>query len=272
MGKRPLRESLWRRGWNDTKTIWTSWPFYILDAVVAAVIGGVFEWYWGLCIIIFGMFCVWLVTTVSAPVKQRNEARKRVIRLEEERIPHIELQPTTGKKASYEQGNKTAWAELKVTNTSSSVPLEDVSVQIVELVQIYEKQNEQGVGTGIYHLHEIYPNWNPSNVFWSERNTLANQLSILIPPGDTKYAMIAFHLESGPDLGLFNTPTNRHILESKIVIEVSSPNSAIRRGAYYIEYHPPSKDEFEFVEWDSWCENHKVIDQLTPDKENSPTE
>ncbi len=71
----PLNQSAWRRGWNDTKTTWTSWQFYVLDAVVAVVIGGLFQWYWGLVIVAFGMFCVWLGATASAPIRQRNEAR-----------------------------------------------------------------------------------------------------------------------------------------------------------------------------------------------------
>ena len=84
MGRHSLRESLWRRGWNDTKAIWTSWPFYILDAVVAVVIGGILGWYWGLAIVIFGMFCVWIGATARAPVKQRNEARELI---EQQRKP-----------------------------------------------------------------------------------------------------------------------------------------------------------------------------------------
>lgn len=76
----PLTESAWKRGWNDTKTIWTNWQFFVLDAVVAVVIGGVFRWYWGLAAVLFGMFCVWIGSTASAPVRQRNEARNMMLR------------------------------------------------------------------------------------------------------------------------------------------------------------------------------------------------
>ncbi len=75
MGKHPLSESAWSRGWQDTKTAWTSWQFYVLDAVAAVVIGGLFGWYWGLLVVVFGMICVWMAATISAPVKQRNELR-----------------------------------------------------------------------------------------------------------------------------------------------------------------------------------------------------
>lgn len=75
MGKHAPNDSLWRRGWQDTKAMWTSWQFFVLNAVVAVVIGGVFEWYWGLGVILFGMLCVWMGATAMAPVRQRNEAR-----------------------------------------------------------------------------------------------------------------------------------------------------------------------------------------------------
>lgn len=79
--ERPLNESAWRRGWNDTKSVWTSWPFYVLDAVVAAVIAGIFTWHWGLAVVVFSMICVWMGATFRAPYKQRNELRHALEKL-----------------------------------------------------------------------------------------------------------------------------------------------------------------------------------------------
>ncbi len=70
----PLEGSAWRRGWNDTKAAWTSWKFYILNVVAAGAIGGFTSWYWGLFVIVVGMFFVWIGATISALIKQRNEA------------------------------------------------------------------------------------------------------------------------------------------------------------------------------------------------------
>ena len=39
------------------------------------MIGSIFQWYWGLGVVLFGMICAWLAVTISAPVRQRNEAR-----------------------------------------------------------------------------------------------------------------------------------------------------------------------------------------------------
>ena len=77
----PINESGWRRGWQDTRHIWTSWQFFVLDAVVGVIVGGVFTWYWGLTIVALGMFFAWIVATSSAPVKQRNDLRKQLIEL-----------------------------------------------------------------------------------------------------------------------------------------------------------------------------------------------
>lgn len=71
----PHRQSAWGRGWSDTKAIWTSWQFVLLDAVVGVVVGNVFTWYWGFAIVAFGVICAWVGATTSAPVRQRNEAR-----------------------------------------------------------------------------------------------------------------------------------------------------------------------------------------------------
>ena len=114
-----LNQSVWRRGWSDTKYLWASWKFRIFELVVSGIamygltLRGVLEWPLNLVVIPFGMFCVLLVATASAPVKQRNEARARVAVLEEEQTPKIDAVPITGKCSSYENNGNTAWAELK---------------------------------------------------------------------------------------------------------------------------------------------------------------
>jgi hypothetical protein len=255
-----LNQGVWKRGWNATKAIWMGWRFWVFDALVATVIGNIFAWYWGILLLLVGMFCVWLIETALAPLKQRNEARAKVIALEKEKEPSIKVQPLSCKRASYERSNNTAWAALEVKNTSSGVDLENVSVQILKLMQVFEIQDKQGIGTGRYNLHEPYPRWVPANVYWAESSAPAKQFEISISRGATKLALIASHWEYGPALGFFNTPTYPPMLESRIVIEISSPSMSTWQGAYYIEYRPPHIDEFEFIEWDLWCESHHVIE------------
>jgi len=202
---------------------------------------------------------------------QVQEMKQRLQTLEEKSIPCIEVHPLPCKRRDYERDNKTAWAALQVTNTSSGVDLENVSVQILELMQVYERQDEQGKGTGIYSLHGSYPRWSPANVYWSETNAPAKQFEISIPRGATRLAVIAFHLESGPALAILNTPQYPHMLEYRMVIAISSRNMNTWQGAYYIEYVPPRQDKFEFVEWDLWCAKHNVIERSTPDNGDSQT-
>jgi len=220
----------------------------------------------GLCLTAAFFAGVFFNNLVKAPVELESDMvdtyandKLHLQALEEERIPKIIAKPITGKRANYESNKNTCWAELKITNTSPSVPLMNVTVQIVELVQVYERQNEEGESMGVYSTHEPYPNWSPSNVYWSERNTLTHQLTLDISPNESKCAMVAFHGDNKPALGVLNTPTYPIMLESKIVIEVTSPDSSRWREAYYIEYHSPSTDEFEFIAWDEWLTNHTLI-------------
>jgi len=205
-----------------------------------------------------GFVIVYMVMLIKAPFKQRNEARAKVIALEKEKEPCIEVHPFPCKRAPYERDNKTACAALKVKNTSSEVDLENVSVQILELMQVYENQDERGIGAGIYSLHERYPRWIPANVYWDSSSAIGSQFEIPIPRGATRLALIAFHMENGPALGFLNTPTYPHMQESRIVIAISSPSMNTWQGVYYIEYIPPRGDKFEFVEWEIWAANRNI--------------
>ncbi len=80
-----INESAWRRGWNDTKTQWTNWFFVVVNAAVsiALFLIGFFvsKWYWGVVLAVLPFLFVWVYETVSAPRKQRDEAREKVISL-----------------------------------------------------------------------------------------------------------------------------------------------------------------------------------------------
>jgi membrane protein implicated in regulation of membrane protease activity len=77
-----LNESAWRRGWRDTKTQLTNWLFVVVNAIIsiALFLFGLFvlAWYWGVGLAVFPFLVVWAYETLSAPRKQRNEARKQV--------------------------------------------------------------------------------------------------------------------------------------------------------------------------------------------------
>lgn len=81
-------ESVWRRGWNDTKAAWTNWPFVIISVVVSIVlflIGFfVLAWYWGVAFAVVAVLGTWVYEMLSAPYKQRNETRKQVTALQNE--------------------------------------------------------------------------------------------------------------------------------------------------------------------------------------------
>jgi len=83
----PLDESIWRRGWNDTKVRWHQWQFLLLQAALAPSIGLVTGWVTaapgigaaaGMLVVVLGLMSVWIGATVLAPLKQRNEARQQI--------------------------------------------------------------------------------------------------------------------------------------------------------------------------------------------------
>ena len=77
--QQPINESAWKRGWNDTKIIWTSWVFVILNVVCCGFIVAFVNRYWGIGLFIFAMLCVLVIKTALAPIKQRNEYRYQLL-------------------------------------------------------------------------------------------------------------------------------------------------------------------------------------------------
>ena len=183
------------------------------------------------------------------------EQNGRIAKLEEERIPKFAVKAFPRKPALYERSDFTSLADLEIKNTSTSVDLVDVSVQIVEAVLVLEKREK----SGLFFLHEPTDAWTPSNVLWSGITGTPGEYSRPIHPQEKQYATIAHHTgHSGT--GAFNTVNQSPVYGNKIVIEVSSSKMNTWKGEFYIEYHPAKRDEFEFEEWDSWCKSHQLIE------------
>jgi hypothetical protein len=256
-------ESVWRRGWRDTKLIWTSWQFVIFIFFTQGVV--FLLWFLGFTTIYMSpaaqfasMLFFWIFSTVGAAVVQRNEARKRVQELENERVARLAVKPCTGRRQSDSPHEHLMWAELQVTNTSSSQRLEEVEVRVIRCLNIEEKPDKPNV----YLLFDSH-DWNPSGIYWSERDANPTQLRLTIAPSATRSSLIAFQDDPNGGACTFNTRTHSvRIGSCKIDMEVSSLNSAPWLGAFYIQCHPNyvggSKAKFEFVEWDTWVANHNV--------------
>ena len=71
----PLDETVWRRGWNDTKAGWLDWRFLLLDVAVAPTAGVILEPLVGVIVGVSGLIFVWIGATTRASLLQRNEAR-----------------------------------------------------------------------------------------------------------------------------------------------------------------------------------------------------
>lgn len=184
----------------------------------------------GIALFIAFVFGVFMKNLILAPFNQDrslneelNEKEQRIRLLEVERIPHIEVKALVGKPQSYDRSELTTWAELEIRNTSSSIDLTEVSVKIIEATFVYEDQDGKGKGTGTYQLHRGYPNWSPSNVYWSGRTGQPDQFRRPINRLEKQYATIAYHHKLGNALAPYNILTKPNVLESKILVEISSP-------------------------------------------------
>lgn len=185
--------------------------------------------------------------------------KQRVQLLEDERIPCIEAKPIAGRREWDWEHEHLMWAELEVTNTSSSQPLNDVGVRIAKCISVQPKQDAPDQ----YVLID-FPSWNPVSVYWSERNAPKSQLRTSLSPSETKTALVAFQDNSNGVTSVFNAPTHPlRIGGAKIEIEISSLNSALWKGSFYIECTPHwlrgPQATFEFVKWEDWKANHHIV-------------
>ncbi len=78
-----FHQSALARGWQDTKSGWSDWRFWLAEVFVAGPIS-VFDPVLGIGIIAVLAFFVWLGASVRAPYKQRDEARSEALALAEQ--------------------------------------------------------------------------------------------------------------------------------------------------------------------------------------------
>jgi hypothetical protein len=182
----------------------------------------------------------------------------------------IEVKPVTGKRTSdWEKTERLMWAELAVTNTSSQ-ELENVQVNITECLTLQKKQDSKN--------KKDFVMWDflklgPFCVYWSERQAQPNQMNLAIPSGATRSTLIAFQDNSNGGSFNFNTMNHNWVVGGvKIAVEISSHESVLWRGDFYIECHPNyfggEKAKFEFLEWDKWVIGRNIT-LIHPDSEGS---
>lgn len=203
-----------------------------------------------------------------------QESKQRLQWLEEERIPRIIAKPYSGRRQWEHEHEHLMWAELQVTNLSPSQGLNDVEVRVVSCVHIVEHQDTPDN----YMLVDLL-GWSPTGVYWSERDAPPHQLKCAIPPNSTRNALVAYQNNSNGITTIFNSPISPNpiiVVGARIEIEVSSPDSALWEGAFYIQCHPNyvggARATFEFVEWETWANSRNEIHPLATDKGDSETE
>ncbi|MFC1875327.1 hypothetical protein ACFLY3_04190 [Chloroflexota bacterium] len=134
----------------------------------------------GLAVVVV-FLAVFLWNLITAPPKMEkdlsdelNNISERLVNLENEKIPHIIATPITVETNDFRNREQDAYAELKIQNTSPITTLDNVRVQIVEQLGVYDRQDNKGE----YFVHSGYEVWRSANVYWSEEQSEPKQISI----------------------------------------------------------------------------------------------
>lgn len=254
-----MKETIYTIGFRDWKNAVRSVLLGVIALLIVRYFGGQeqmseeLRWIVSSLVAIGAVFILtFLYHLVQAPV---------YIKWENEKQPRITASLRSGRRQWEYEHQYLMWAELDVTNTSISQPLEDVEIKVSSIIDVLDWQD----APNNYLLCPVQQS-NPMGVCWSERFASPNQLKLTIPPNSTRTALIAFSNDSNGMWTVFNTPVSpkpRHLGGARIQIEISSPDSAPYEGIFYIQCHPNYTDgtrtRFEFVEWDKWVVNHHVI-------------
>jgi hypothetical protein len=178
-------------------------------------------------------------------------------RLNEERVPGMTAASRTGLH-SLGIGAHLMWAELEVYNTSPTLPLADVRVRVVDSECIFQDQDNPDLYKNLGHeLND----WSPITLRWAQ----SDYITAIISGGASRTLLVAFSDDSNGPPAVFNDLDHtRCSLESKITLEISSPNSATLHSSYFIQCHGnyvggPSA-RFEFVPWEGWVSIRTDVD------------
>jgi hypothetical protein len=139
----------------------------------------------------------------------RNQvASERIQALERERIPRISATAICGRRYWDSEHRHLMWGELRISNLSSSSPLENVEVRIVSSCAVEPKQNVPGE---FLILKDLFT-WTPALVYWSESEADSPTLQMTVPPSATRTALIAYSDNLNGPPGVFNAPISLNLL------------------------------------------------------------
>ncbi len=138
-----MLESAWARGWSDAKRRLADWRFWAAEVLGGGLVGMVANFAIALVFVIGLAVAIWVVATVSAPIRQRNEARSQLKKEREERVPRLVIEFASGPPCEYQQPP----TDGNLCFRHFSVRIKNISTQPLSncVVEIVEMRNEQGV-------------------------------------------------------------------------------------------------------------------------------
>lgn len=204
-----------------------------------------------LAYILWGIAFVWLIWAV---VSYRKAKRSKGLG------QGVVIKPLVRRRqADWDRTEHLMWAELQVKNNGSN-ELKDTQVNIVKCLTLQESQDALTPNDLLVFDFLKLPAF---CIYWSERQSQPKQMTLSIPSGATRSVLIAF--QDNPNGGSlnFNTPNYSWVVRgAKIDVEVSSRETVLWTGEFYIECHPNylggDRAKFEFLEWHTWTKGKRI--------------
>lgn len=238
---------------------------------------------WQVIIAVSGLFLVFFITLISAtghlimaPSRLEREAKEKADKqlssandklavalekingLNKDRIPKLNTVARTGLRKLGE-GPHLMWAELEVYNTSPILLLGDVRVRVVDSEHIAPGLEK---GSPFENLGHILDDWSPITLRWAQ----SEYVTANIPGGASRTVLVAFSNNTNGPPAVFNDLDHTScLLELKITVEVSSPDTAALHQSFFIachgnEFGGPSS-HFKFEDWDEWASSRTITER-----------
>lgn len=175
--EKPIPESVFARGWRDTKRIFHSVGFWAVEVIGGGLLAGLANWWVALIFVVGMVLALYVARTACAPVKLRQERIQRLeTRLSPETIRVTVEEPPTVKRIAGKDGKRL------VTFARVAVQSEDKSSTEIALRLLVEGWDES-----------FLVSWGPSSL-WHRRGPENLPKIMTLEPGEKKIGQLQFRI------------------------------------------------------------------------------
>lgn len=247
-----LRETVWRRGWEDAKRAWTDWRFVLADMVALPVLAIFVSVQVAVVVAALSLFAVWVGATASAPLRQRNEARRLAGSALKENGTQQLIRVTSNQGSNMRPTNQgtTVWeidAYLDVETIDQRKPLRNCRIKLLEL--------EHHLACTDKDKEAVIERWGRDSFYggqacffcWSGRPQTVDAVDV----HKSERASIAKCVDTVPELTTTAGKVGHlfHGDQYHLTVEITADNSLPLTKEYWLQMHEGNRPVIE--EWDA---------------------